>query len=251
MSIETIRPNPESFVLHREKHKAELDRVLVDSTVNIVRECARMYGGNADIDLKETQLHFVPEESKHPGQANPNSQNILIASGENVIDKAKVLLHEILHHFSWQSFYVDESGKSKTHRLGVRIRRKDGSELFDDHNEAITETLAIRLLPTLAEAVPELAEALRVQQSLVERLDRERFETKIPEIQSVTKVNGTGTYRIRYHAYQNERARFNELVTATMEQMGIGRNEAEERIFRAYFSHDLRPLVRSLGTTAR
>jgi hypothetical protein len=248
MSIENLRPIPEKFKLQGERKLTPEEEKGLVAAANLIQEFRSNYTDQKPPQFSTEQFHLLISNEKGVGSLCPESQNIVVTDDEDrdSLDFAKTSLHELAHYYSQQSFFVDEvTNEKRQHRVGLKVTRDENKEIKDWGwlNEAVTEKIAMQLLPSLIQNFPELLEIEQKKIDVLRTLNRKSDEKNIQNIRAENTADGGKVYRLRKYSYPRERERLDQLLTEYSFKKNKPVEEIWEMILQSYFGKSLRNIV--------
>jgi len=222
--------------LEREKTPEEVE--IINGILTDMADFIKKYRGTA-LKITPEHIHVVDRDKLSEGQMQgilgvfggkywPDNQLITVhpRSDEGYLKFAKVVTHELIHFYAFQSINFDQKGGqmlSRVEGFSTAVgENKDsesylnGSEFyFNDIEEALTEELTKRFDKEYFGSIPALAEEIRKRNNL-----RSRIKDKVAagEIMGCTekmeKIGGESVTRWRAedYSYQEQRKELWDLI---------------------------------------
>lgn len=225
------------------------------------------YGLQEFVDIVPENIEFVDYEKDQlvadtkesiAGHYRPEENKIALFGDwkrGNYRNFVSVLIHEMIHMQSFQSFevipdesswrhwwarYEDDSGEMvvrdlRTRRVGTSITKRDGSLALDWLNEGITEELTKRFM--------------REHERNIDILKASRRPTVLYEKYKQSNIKVFTLGKNDGHTYRKERDKLNQLVDTIFKYGGQGyksRDEVFKLFTRAAMNGRLLPLARAI-----
>lgn len=214
---------------------------IINLAINTISELVTKYGG-VPTPINPEQIHLVP--GNYSGAYYPIMQNIYIETDSSVskLDFLKIRLHELLHFFSYNSFFINQDQTlHKQHRGGLKINRIKKENIFHWLDEAFTEYNAITLFKEIRDSNSLFLE----ERQFIEKLSAHMSPDKKDSVQSFIRQTPI-RFAIRKFHYEDERRDFLELINTICNSCGISETLVFDIFYKAYFTKQLSPLIRLL-----